>query len=189
MPLQDKAAIVEKHAANGPVLVYCDKSMNEELTKLGLEVLIVDNQVEHQRLRELDQQVNGKYTVVIANDKSAMRGIDYRSETVKMTMVFAKPFENMREAMQGYHRVGRFGDACQRVQFKDVPLIDIKAETQYKQSAFKFISAMQAKKVQVKAIAAKQIIVPAAKPNVVPKYQSTKLGQKRTNAMLTQAAA
>lgn len=47
MPLQDKAAIVEKHAANGPVLVYCDKSMNEELTKLGLEVLIVDNQVEH----------------------------------------------------------------------------------------------------------------------------------------------
>lgn len=43
MSLQEKAAIVVKHANKGPVLVYCDKSMNEELVKLELEVLVVDN--------------------------------------------------------------------------------------------------------------------------------------------------
>ena len=116
-----------------------------------------------------------------------MRGIDYRSETETMTMVFAKSFENMREAMQGYHRVGRFGDKCQRVQFKDVPLIDSKAEAQCKVNAFKFVSAMQKKLVQVKAIAPRQLNVPTAKSGaVVSKYQSSKLGLKRTNAMLNQ---
>ena len=54
--------------------------------------------------------MNGKFTVVAANDKNAMRGIDYRSASVRMTLVLAKSFENMREAMQGYNRVGRFGD-------------------------------------------------------------------------------
>jgi hypothetical protein len=29
--------------------------------------------------------------------------------------------------MQGYHRVGRFGDQCWRVEFKDIPLVDPEA--------------------------------------------------------------
>jgi hypothetical protein len=55
---------------------------------------VIDDNVDHSRLRELDQLVNGKYTVVAANNKSAMRGLDYRSGSVKMTLVVAKSFEN-----------------------------------------------------------------------------------------------
>ena len=98
--------------------------MNEELKALELKLLIVDENVCHSSLRELDQKDGTTYTVVVANDKSAMRGLDYRSETVKMTLVVAKSFSNKREAMQGYYRVGRFGDSCSRVQFKDIPLIN-----------------------------------------------------------------
>ena len=131
----------------------------------------------------MDQQVNGKFTVVVANDKSAMRGIDYRSANVRMTLVLAKSFENMREAMQGYNRVGRFGDQCLRVEFKDIPLIDKKAEATYKLNAYKFVSAMQKKPVQVKAVAVKPITVPQQKSSTAAaklKYQSKKLGQERS---------
>jgi hypothetical protein len=122
--------------------------------------LVIDDNVDHSRLRELDQPVNGKYTVVAANNKSAMRGLDYRSESVKMTLVVAKSFENKREAMQGYHRVGRFDDQCWRVEFKDVPLIDPKAQTKYNLDAYKFVAAMQKKPIQMKAVPVKPIIVP-----------------------------
>jgi hypothetical protein len=47
----------------------------------------------------MDQQVDGKFPVAIAMDKSAMRGLDYRSESVKMALVIAKSFCNAREAM------------------------------------------------------------------------------------------
>ena len=89
--------------------------MNEELVKLELEILVVDHKVDHSILRELDQQVNGKYYVVVANDKTAMRGLDYRSKSVRMALVIAKSFENQREAIQGYNRVGRYDDSCIRI--------------------------------------------------------------------------
>jgi hypothetical protein len=47
MPLADKVALIKKHSDNGPVLVYCESSMNEELKKEGLEVLVVDENVNH----------------------------------------------------------------------------------------------------------------------------------------------
>ena len=47
MPLNDKVALIKKHSLNGPVIVYCDSSMNEELKKEGLEVLVVDENVDH----------------------------------------------------------------------------------------------------------------------------------------------
>jgi hypothetical protein len=60
-----------------------------------------------------------------------MRGIDYRCSNARMALVIAKPFMNKREAMQGFSRVGRFGDDCLRAKFKDVALIDRKAELVY----------------------------------------------------------
>lgn len=80
-----------------------------------MELLIVCDQVDHQILRTLHKQVNGKYRVVVALDKSAMRGLDYRSDDIPITLVVAKSFDNKREAAQGLSRVGRFGDACNRV--------------------------------------------------------------------------
>ena len=125
-----------------------------------MELLIVVEEVDHQVLRTLHEQVNGKYRVVVALDKSAMRGLDYRSDGIPITLVLAKSFDNKREAAQGLSRVGRFGDACRRVQFKDTPLIDVKAHTAYKMKLFKFIEAMQRKPVQMKQVLVKEIIVP-----------------------------
>jgi len=121
--------------------------------------------------------VNEKYRVVVALDKSAMRGLDYRSDGIPITLVIAKSFDNKREAAQGLSRVGRFGDTCKRVQFKDTPLIDVKAHTTYKMKLFKFIEAMQKKPVQMKQILVKEIVVPEQRVTVVvSKYHSTKLG-------------
>lgn len=74
-------------------------------------------------------------------DESAMRGIDYRCDG-KMTLAIAKSFTNMREAMQGYKRVGRQDDKCLRVLFKDVPLVDPIALKAQKLKAIKFIASM-----------------------------------------------
>lgn len=60
-----------------------------------------------------------------------MRGIDYRCPNGRMTLVIAKSFTNKREAMQGFSRVGRFGDDCRRAKFKDVALVDKVAELKY----------------------------------------------------------
>lgn len=108
--LADKTAVVKADSQNGPVLVYCDDKFYEELKQHELELLVVDDNVDHQELRTLDQRVNGKFRVVVATTMTAMRGIDYRSENAKMTLIVAKSFANKREAMQGYCRVGRFGD-------------------------------------------------------------------------------
>lgn len=48
-----------------------------------------------------------------------------------MTLLIAKSFENKREAMQGFARVGRFGDKCKRIRFSDVEIIDKNKEFLY----------------------------------------------------------
>lgn len=57
-----------------------------------------------------------------------MRGIDYRAPKAKMTLVIAQSFDNHREAVQGFNRVGRFGDECYRVRFSDTAIIDKKKQ-------------------------------------------------------------
>jgi hypothetical protein len=64
------------------------------------------------------------YKIFIAKDYFGMRGIDYRCEKVAMTLVVAKPFDSVREWLQGKNRVCIFGDAGRRVRFSDVELID-----------------------------------------------------------------
>jgi len=105
-----------------------------------------------------------------------------------MTLIIAKSFDNKREAMQGYHRVGRFGDKCLRVIFKDNPLIDTKALATYKMNAFKFVSAMAKKPVIMKPITVKEIVIPDNKPNAVAVAKSapySSMGRKRVNALLS----
>ena len=150
----------------------------------------MDHQVDHSALRVMDQKVNGQFPVAVAMSKSAMRGLDYRSESVKMALVLAASFGNMREAMQGYHRVGRFGDQCWRVSFKDIPLVNPREAAAYRMQAFQFISAMQAKPVQMKPVTVKAIAVPAEATKSVaklPKYKS-KMGAKRVQALTGESA-
>jgi hypothetical protein len=42
-------------------------------------------------------QVTSKFTLVVATDKFAMRGFDYRGKM--LTLILARPFENEREAV------------------------------------------------------------------------------------------
>ena len=141
MPVTEKAAEVKKLSLTGPVVVHCTPSLYEELKKLDLELVEADENVNHQILRTLGLKVNGKFRVAVALKVASMRGLDYRSsiDGILISLLIAKSFQNKREAIQGYHRVGRFGDKCYRVAFMDVDLIDAKAELTYKLNALKFL--------------------------------------------------
>jgi len=54
-----------------------------------------------------------------------------------MTLFIDHSFENLRELIQGYSRVGRRGDLCKRVRFSDVELIDQVASAAYTGRLFK----------------------------------------------------
>jgi len=41
--------------------------------------------------------------------------------------------------MQGYARVGRFGDTCKRIRFDDVQIIDKKKELLYTAGLFQYV--------------------------------------------------
>jgi len=160
--LNNKATYIEDYSHIGPVLVYCDDSLHEELKNRNLPLLVVDNNVNHNILRQLDQPTNiNQYSVVVAKDKSAMRGLDYRSVKVKMALFVAKSFENKREAFQGFNRVGRFGDTCCRIGFDDVPVIDQKAATSHKLKLFKFVASMQKNPVTMKEIKIREATAPS----------------------------
>jgi hypothetical protein len=60
------------------------------------------------------------FTVVVSENTDGMRGFDYRSSLLHITLVIAKSFTNKRDAIQGFNRVGRFGDKCRREKFTDV---------------------------------------------------------------------
>lgn len=82
------------------------------------------------------------FKIAVSETTFGMRGIDYRSD-ISMTLVIAQSFDNRREANQGYNRVGRFGDNCKRVIFKDVDLVDITADKKYKATLFKFLCELK----------------------------------------------
>ena len=76
------------------------------------------------------------YKVLVAHDQIAMRGFNYRSSTCRLALFIDKAFENMRELIQGYSRVGRRGDPCKRIRFSDVDLIDKEASAVYTSRLF-----------------------------------------------------
>jgi hypothetical protein len=81
--------------------------------------------------------------------------------------VFDKSFENKREAIQGFNRVGRFGDNCTRIKFNGVEIIDKEMSLAYTAKLFRFYTEMQKKKehLVLKPVAvkkAKRVIEKAA---------------------------
>lgn len=76
-----------------------------------------------------------------------MRGIDYRSKAVKMTLLIGRSFENYHDAIQGFYRVGRFDDKCQRIIFKDVKVVAKQSEMLYLKSLMQFYAQMATKPV------------------------------------------
>jgi hypothetical protein len=66
-----------------------------------------------------------RYIVAMATDLNWMRGIDYRTKSLPLTLVVAKSFTCRRDALQGFNRVGRFIDKCFRDRFTDTPILDL----------------------------------------------------------------
>lgn len=83
----------------GPVLVYCNIQLADEIKAIGCPTLMADCNVDPEILRHLDTKVNNQYIVVIAMDQFGMRGIDYRSVDAVMALVVDKSFDNYREAV------------------------------------------------------------------------------------------
>jgi len=139
----------------------------------------------------LNQQVDGSFRVVVAEDQFAMRGLDYRSYSTKLSLIIAKSFENKREAIQGFNRVGRFGDSFTRVRFDDVEIVDKIKALAYTSKLFRFFAEMQKRKAHLKL---KPVVVKKAKSvtattAVVPTRNiQSNMGQKRVGLLLNKKA-
>lgn len=136
----------------------------------------MDKDANTEQIRSLDVK---PYRLIVAVNQFGMRGIDYRSKQVAITLVIAQPFENKREAMQGFARVGRFGDKYKRVLFDDVQVIDSRSEMLYTAKLLRHISTLTKKQILLKPI-----IVKPAQKQAVPKNMGGKQSQKRTNMLL-----
>jgi len=120
-----------------------------------------------------------------------MRGLDYRSYSTKLSLVIAKSFESKREAIQGFNRVGRFGDSFTRVRFDDVEIIDKKKALAYTSKLFRFFTEMQKSKEHLKlkpVVVKKAKSVAAATVVAPPRHIQSNLGQKRIDVLLNKKA-
>lgn len=90
---------IKELSTTGPVLVYGIESLSEALKVASIEPIIVDENVDADQLRKLEERDGEQFKVVLASTPFGMRGIDYRANGVTMTLVIAKAFAHTREAM------------------------------------------------------------------------------------------
>ncbi len=79
-----------------------------------------------------------EYNLVVATHPEAMRGVDYRSPVIGITLLVGKSFANSREADQGLKRVGRLKDPYSRITIERIPLVDPLQEGLYKTELLAF---------------------------------------------------
>jgi len=121
-----KVQCISDIAKTNPVLVYGSEELLTALKEADINVLLVNDETEHNLLRQLDTPgEDERYVVAMATDLKCMRGIDYRSKDLPLTLVMAKSFLCKRDALQGFNRVGRFTDKGIRARFTDTPILDL----------------------------------------------------------------
>ena len=81
-----------------------------------------------------------------------MRGIDYRASTLGITLFNCASYENMREALQGLCRVGRFEDLFKIYMIEGTALIDEKKLLEYNIKLMKFCDEATTNKVTMSAV-------------------------------------
>ena len=79
----------------------------------------------------------------------------------------------MREARQGWARVGRQNDPCRRVIFKDVPLINKREELLFNAKLIGFYSRMVKSPVELKTVVVKKVEVLAPKKTAAKTKRQT----------------
>lgn len=103
----------------------------------------------------------GPYKIVIVCEEAFMRGTDFRSPTVKMTLVVQRGFTSARHAQQALARVGRYNDDCYRIRCPGLAstLVDNKLQQAYlaRLNAYLTAPVPQEIKTAFNAIKARQI--------------------------------
>jgi hypothetical protein len=98
-----KAEYIITKLKDGPVLVYCDEHLLENLKRRTASVVqvTIGNVPESAFLRTmLDTATDkGMYPLLVATDMFGMRGLDYRSRKVAMHLIIAKSFDTERGAL------------------------------------------------------------------------------------------
>ena len=111
--MEQKVESIKAFLCHGSVLVYATRDLLQMLQGLN-NFIIIDENVDPKTLQQLDRP---PYKLMVSLDSFGMRGLDYRSKSNVLYLVIAKQFSNVREALQGVARVGRFGDPCYRIKF------------------------------------------------------------------------
>jgi|688.fasta_scaffold37673_4 hypothetical protein len=66
-------------------------------------------------LVNLQNKSDKLFNLIVACEPKTMRGSDFRSKDVGITLIVAKSFNSNNDLQQGLGRVGRFGDKCYRI--------------------------------------------------------------------------
>jgi len=63
------------------VIVFCNKDLTKELIETGCEIIEVNENINHQILREMHEKAGNKkfFRIAVAEDQFGMRGFDYRA--------------------------------------------------------------------------------------------------------------
>ena len=133
---------VEAEAERNAVLLYCTPEFLEYVKPFWATAILIDESVQPERLRKLDDCIDGRYQILLADSAHIpLRGLDYRSFEAGVTFATMRSFKHDREMIQAANRVGRGGDRCRRVVFNDTPLVDHMASCAYKRVLLQFLSS------------------------------------------------
>jgi hypothetical protein len=137
-------AFLQEKLAVTPVLFYCSEAMMAFLKDSEQQFICADDPVNDKALRKLGERFDESFSLIVATDPDAMRGVDYRADEI--TLLVGKSFGNARDGDQGLKRVGRNGDRCQRIAIEGIPLVDPVQEAAYQTQLLEFCRQMSTAK-------------------------------------------
>ena len=144
---EEVCASLLRESRKWPVLVFCDKDLEQAMQAQNVAYLNIDNYQPDDcaLLRRLSEPFRpGFYHLLVATDAAVMRGTDFRAQHVGMLLVIGKTFDNAREVAQGLGRCGRWGERCKRLKTSTMgeQLFDQEKENHQQAMLFKFMHRM-----------------------------------------------
>jgi hypothetical protein len=88
-------AFLREKLAVMPVLFYCSEAMMAFLKDSEQQFICADDPVNDKALRKLGERVDESFSLVVATDPDAMRGVDYRADEIMLLV--GKSFGNARD--------------------------------------------------------------------------------------------
>jgi len=123
-------AMVGRHRATSPVLVFCSDSALEQLVEEISGVTVLELVTDYKVLTEIERaDDSGMHRVFATAKENSMRGLDFRAPSLGMVLIVDSAFSSPRDRSQGLSRVGRFGDDCTRVKLGTFDDVDMERST------------------------------------------------------------